>query len=139
MHKISPHEQDSGFGELVQESIIPLVFVRKKPHLELIDSESVGDHKRENAFVSETTDLALVTVWVLMILASHDYVVFSMPERWFCRSVCPVLLRVVLEHPSDNIVRLTFAQLLVRLVLFCIIRHDRPQFGTFPRHCWFHW
>ena len=98
MHKISPHEQDSGFGELVQESIIPLVFVRKKPHLELIDSESVGDHKRENAFVSETIDLALVTVWVLVILASHDYVVFSVPFffLWFWNipliisSACPL-------------------------------------------------
>ncbi len=99
----------------------------------------MSDHKRENGIVSETTDLALVTVWVLVIFGPHNYVVFCVPERWFCRGVCPVFFLVVLEHPSDNIVRLPFAQLLVRLVLFCTIRHDRPQFGTFTRNCWFHW
>ncbi len=99
----------------------------------------MSNHKRKNGIVSERTELALVTVWVLVILAPHNYVVFCVPESWFCRGVCPVFFLVVLEHPSDNILGLPFAQLLVRLVMLCTIRHARPQFGSITRNSWFHW
>ena len=94
----------------------------------------MSDHKRENVFVCETTDLALVTVWVLVILPTHDNVVFCVPKCWLCSGICPVSFRVVTEHPSDDIVRLPFAKLLVRLVLFCTIGHDRPQFSSWARN-----
>ncbi len=75
----------------------------------------MSDHKREYVLVQETTDPALVTVWVLVILPPHNYIVFCVPERWLCSWIGPVFFLVVLKHPFYNIVPLTFAKFLVRL------------------------